>query len=392
MRTTYFKWINPRGGEQVYPLEADEIVIGRKSDADIIFAFPSVSRQHAKLIKGKEGYSIIDLHSTYGTYVNGQRVKRHELHPGDRVCLGRNQIELYYLTAFPHSATTAVGSEADDLEKSLLNLASILPSESSFHSQLEKISSILELQYQWGKTFSAQKTFQQILQSALKISGAERGYILLKQQEGLEYVVGMDGNGQKLFQSDFQTSQSVVRQVTADGRAVFMTEGIGEQFAQQESVVALRLGALACMPLQWMSAESDRPQVQGILYLDSTKKMHALSGLDEKILNKLAVEASNVFEKLEIIKTSEERRSMELELTLAQEAEKSLQQELRAAEELRHAESRVLLSENAALMGRFAAALSHELNSPIGALKSALQTSRVLAEKKQLCRRKNTRR
>jgi len=110
--------------------------------------------------------------------------------------------------------------------------------------------------------------------------------------------------------------------------------------------------------------------------------MRELSGLDEKILNKLALEAGNVFEKLEMLKTFEERRSLQLELALAQETQKNLQTELRAAEELRRAESQVLLSENAASMGRFAAALSHELNSPLGALKSALQTCNALAEKK----------
>lgn len=47
---------------------------------------------------------------------------------------------------------------------------------------------------------------------------------------------------------------------------------------------------------------------------------------------------------------------------------------LEAAEQLRRAETRVLLSEHAASLGRIAAALSHELNSPIGALKSAVDT------------------
>ncbi|MGH9462502.1 MAG: sensor histidine kinase, partial [Vicinamibacteria bacterium] len=49
--------------------------------------------------------------------------------------------------------------------------------------------------------------------------------------------------------------------------------------------------------------------------------------------------------------------------------------------EMRDAESHVLIAENAALMGRFAAALAHELNSPIGALRSALDSSRVVAER-----------
>jgi two-component system NtrC family sensor kinase len=47
---------------------------------------------------------------------------------------------------------------------------------------------------------------------------------------------------------------------------------------------------------------------------------------------------------------------------------------LQSFEELRQAQSRLLMSENAASQGRFAAALSHELNSPMGALTSALDT------------------
>jgi signal transduction histidine kinase len=50
-------------------------------------------------------------------------------------------------------------------------------------------------------------------------------------------------------------------------------------------------------------------------------------------------------------------------------------------EELRQAQSRLLMSENAASQGRFAAALSHELNSPMGALTSALDTLLTAYEK-----------
>jgi signal transduction histidine kinase len=50
-------------------------------------------------------------------------------------------------------------------------------------------------------------------------------------------------------------------------------------------------------------------------------------------------------------------------------------------EELREAQSKLLMSENAASQGRFAAAVSHELNSPIGALSSALETLLAAFEK-----------
>jgi signal transduction histidine kinase len=55
------------------------------------------------------------------------------------------------------------------------------------------------------------------------------------------------------------------------------------------------------------------------------------------------------------------------------------QNTLRAAEDLRKAEARNLLTQNAASVGRLAAALSHELNSPIGALVSGVDTLLLLA-------------
>jgi two-component system, NtrC family, sensor kinase len=55
------------------------------------------------------------------------------------------------------------------------------------------------------------------------------------------------------------------------------------------------------------------------------------------------------------------------------------QEALRTSERLRQAENKLLISENAATMGRVAAALSHELNSPIGVLTSAVETLSQLA-------------
>jgi signal transduction histidine kinase len=54
---------------------------------------------------------------------------------------------------------------------------------------------------------------------------------------------------------------------------------------------------------------------------------------------------------------------------------------LRTAENLRQAETRSLLAQNAASVGRLAAALSHELNSPIGALVSGVDTLLLLASR-----------
>lgn len=58
---------------------------------------------------------------------------------------------------------------------------------------------------------------------------------------------------------------------------------------------------------------------------------------------------------------------------------RSYTQALQAGEQLRQAQAKMLLSENAASLGRLAAALSHELNSPIGALQSGVDTLLLLS-------------
>lgn len=57
------------------------------------------------------------------------------------------------------------------------------------------------------------------------------------------------------------------------------------------------------------------------------------------------------------------------------------QEALRTSEDLRKTQSRLLITENAAAMGRLAAALSHELNSPIGVLASSVETLASAAAK-----------
>jgi sigma-B regulation protein RsbU (phosphoserine phosphatase) len=134
----------------------------------------------------------------------------------------------------------------------------------------------------------------------------------------------MDGNNRRLSESQFRTSQSVVRDVVHKRQAKFMVQGIQQEFASQESIVGMNLRAVACLPLLGIRKDGDSADILGILYLDSTKAMHSLSGLDQKILNKLALEAGNVLERVEIMKSIEQRKSLERDLALAEETQRSL--------------------------------------------------------------------
>ncbi len=59
----------------IIPLEADEILVGRHGAADIRFSDMSVSRYHAVLCVSNGVWSVMDLDSKSGTYVNGHRIR-----------------------------------------------------------------------------------------------------------------------------------------------------------------------------------------------------------------------------------------------------------------------------------------------------------------------------
>ncbi len=318
MGAHYLEW--RQGGRPCrMALRKKELFIGRRSDSDIVLTDPYVSRRHARLLEQDRAYTVIDLDSTHGTFVNGVRVRERVLEAGDKIRMGPGPSEFNYT-----GRVEQAGNRTLNLEESVLQLSSVLPPVVSDASELEKISHILDFQYQWGRTFSADRMLGQLLESALRVSGAERGFLLTFSGRRFDYVVGMDQGGENLSESEFETSRTVVEQVAQQGEPLLMTEGIDQQFAAQESIVNMRLRAVACMPLKWIAGDGDRPAVRGILYLDSRKAMHMLSGLDQKILNRLAMEASNVFEKLELIRSLEERKRVQQELSLAQVTQRAL--------------------------------------------------------------------
>ncbi len=71
-----------------------ELVIGRSPSCDVVLSDPSVSRRHVRLLYRDGKWVLHDLRSTNGTVLNGERVGRSELRPGDRLSLGDQQLHI----------------------------------------------------------------------------------------------------------------------------------------------------------------------------------------------------------------------------------------------------------------------------------------------------------
>ncbi len=77
---------------QELPLQVGRVIIGRTSDNDLQVDSRFVSRHHCQIVTGAEGSMIEDLNSTNGIFVQGKRVRRHNLNDGDVVVIGKHEI------------------------------------------------------------------------------------------------------------------------------------------------------------------------------------------------------------------------------------------------------------------------------------------------------------
>jgi pSer/pThr/pTyr-binding forkhead associated (FHA) protein len=68
--------------------------VGRARLADFVLDAALVSRLHCRLEAGDEALEVVDLESTNGTFVNDKRVTRAKLVSGDRLRVGRVELEV----------------------------------------------------------------------------------------------------------------------------------------------------------------------------------------------------------------------------------------------------------------------------------------------------------
>jgi pSer/pThr/pTyr-binding forkhead associated (FHA) protein len=82
--------------------------IGRSATADIAFDDGSVSRRHAVIMVEGSRVEIADDSSLNGTYVNGARINRRALLPGDEIAIGRRTLRFVEIHEHALPATDEV--------------------------------------------------------------------------------------------------------------------------------------------------------------------------------------------------------------------------------------------------------------------------------------------
>ena len=80
-----------RAGESFFP-SGERTLIGRSPECDVFLDDVTVSRKHAELLRDGETFTISDLGSLNGTFVNKKRIESAELEDDDEVQIGKYRL------------------------------------------------------------------------------------------------------------------------------------------------------------------------------------------------------------------------------------------------------------------------------------------------------------
>jgi hypothetical protein len=93
----FWHWLTEPAGPPpllVVPSQTQMVVIGRSPECDISLEHRAISRHHARLRRTPEGWDILDLDSTNGTWLNGRRITSAVGQPGDELALAGHRLLL----------------------------------------------------------------------------------------------------------------------------------------------------------------------------------------------------------------------------------------------------------------------------------------------------------
>lgn len=317
--------IDPHGHRTRVALSPLPFQIGRQVDNHIVLRDSRASRIHARIRAQDDRYVIEDAGSRHGTFVNGQRIQKHELQNSDKIEFG---VEDSYQLVFAFE-----GAELKRLMEQVAG-AEREPGP-GIGAHLGKLRAILDLARTLQSAFSIDDVLASVVDAAMAITGAERGFLLLRSGEGLETRVARHRDGRRLLESDLRVPRSVIRRALEHRRDLLSMnfDPLSAGGAELRGTIAdLELRSVVCVPLvriqtgrgDTTSIVSTARETVGLLYMDSRRVTADLAGGNRELLQTLAIEASTVLENARLLEEERVKKQMEEELHLARTIQQSL--------------------------------------------------------------------
>jgi serine phosphatase RsbU (regulator of sigma subunit) len=302
-------------GRRVIPIDTMPFTIGRRETNALRLAGSEVSRDHAEITGEGDKLIISDRGSRYGTFVNGEQVTERTLTHGDRIRLGRTGgAELVFLSAQAGTATTSDRATTTAI------------------GDLRQIAALLEGLRALGSGRVLDDVLALVLDSAIEVSGAERGFIMLASGEGddLEFKLARGRGRLTMPGSSFMTSRKIPEEVFRTGEAKIVADLLDGELANVHmGTVALGIRHVLCVPLRLVryidrAEQAGEERRIGVLYLDSRERGSLLSNSTRTALETLATEAAVAIENARLYREALEKARLEQEMRIAADIQQAL--------------------------------------------------------------------
>ncbi len=277
-------------GQHTIALHRETTSIGRSPDQHIVLRDRAVSRCHAVILREGNVYSVVDRQSTHGTFLNGARIERAVLKPGDLLQLGSLNAPGLHFQA-NGSPTSAARSSVSTLLSSLSELRRPVGPRRPAH-ELEQLNWLLRAARQLNQGGAIDDIVLGLLHLTLELTGLERGLVFLQKDGQMQLARGLSAGG-----------TSVDEDSTISRRAMSNAIQSGSQFSVSDtqrdgraldwpSMMGKGIRSIYCIPLRKPASAREAGQLLGLLYLDSQIGAGALTEIDHRLLETIATEAA----------------------------------------------------------------------------------------------------
>ncbi len=321
--------IDPNGHRNRVELSPLPFKIGRQADNNLVLRDSRASRLHARIVRDRGEFMIEDAGSRHGVFVNGKRVENHALRNSDRIEFG-----------FPDSYQLIFVFDGAELNRLMDQFSAHEKSgaaggSAGAGSHLAKLRAVLEVARTLQTGFSLQEVLNSVVDAALAVTGAERGFLLLRAGGELETRVARNRHGATLSASDLRVPRQVIKRALEHRRDLFSMnfdpQGTGE-FQPERSILDLELRSVVSVPLVRISKAhgdstnlvSTAEETAGVLYMDSRLSAADLAGGNRELLQTLAIEASTILENARLLEEERIKQKIEEELEVARTIQQGL--------------------------------------------------------------------